>query len=200
MIRPPLRRSRASTPTATIPTRPSATRQAAEARPAAQNAGAAQQVSLGKDAEDMAEIDRITVFPQDADAASPLLALVALRQGDVQKGCFDRRAARQARRPIRSFRICSGSVRLAQKCLPEAEAIFRDITKKQPEFSAASHNLAEVLVAENWPDEAKAVLQDLAQRTSQEQRAMMPTSLLARSCKLSRPEYQQTHTRYRQVA
>jgi TolA-binding protein len=55
-----------------------------------------------------------------------------------------------------------GSVRLAQKRLPEAEAIFRGILNKSRDFTPAAFNLAQVLVAEQRQDEAKEMLQDLA--------------------------------------
>jgi predicted Zn-dependent protease len=55
-----------------------------------------------------------------------------------------------------------GSVRLAQKRLPEAEAIFRGILDKHPDFTPAAFNLVQVLVAEQRQDEAKEMLHDLA--------------------------------------
>jgi hypothetical protein len=51
---------------------------------------------------------------------------------------------------------------LAQKRLPEAEAIFRGILDKHPDFTPAAFNLVQVLVAEQRQDEAKEMLHDLA--------------------------------------
>ena len=57
-----------------------------------------------------------------------------------------------------------GSVRLAQKSLPEAEAIFRGIFDKNRDFTPTAFNLVQVLAAEQRQDEAKEMLHDLALR------------------------------------
>ena len=56
------------------------------------------------------------------------------------------------------------SVRLAQKRLPEAEAIFRGIFDKNRDFTPTAFNLVQVLAAEQRQDEAKEMLHDLAPR------------------------------------
>jgi hypothetical protein len=53
---------------------------------------------------------------------------------------------------------------LAQKRLPEAEAIFRGIFDKNRDFTPTAFNLVQVLVAEQRQDEAKEMLHDLAPR------------------------------------
>src|SRR6185437_10096315 len=126
----------------------------------AQTAAAVKPTSYDKDSEDMAEIDKITTSQQGAETAPPLQVLAALRRGDAEKASSIAESLAKSSPDDPIMENLLGSVRVAQKRLPEAEAIFRDIIKQKPEFAAPARNLAQVLVAEQRPDEAKAVLQE----------------------------------------
>jgi predicted Zn-dependent protease len=98
------------------------------------------------------------------DAPEIVPAMAALRQGNIDKASQMAESLSASRPDDPWVQNLLGSVRLAQKRLPEAEAIFRHVIDKRPDFTASDFNLVEVLVAEKRPDDAKAMLQDLAQR------------------------------------
>jgi predicted Zn-dependent protease len=85
-----------------------------------------------------------------------------LRQGDLIKASDSAESLAGSAPNDPVVQNLLGSVRLAQKRLPEAEAIFRGILDKNRDFRPAAFNLVQVLVAEQRLDEAKEMLQDLA--------------------------------------
>ncbi len=107
---------------------------------------------------DLPEIEKI-ILAKASDAALPMREL---RQGDLTKASdlAEWLAGKAPNDPV--IQNVLGSVRLAQKRLPEAEAIFRGILDKNPDFTPAAFNLVQVLVAEQRQDEAKKMLNDLA--------------------------------------
>ena len=106
---------------------------------------------------DLAEIEKV-ITGKEPDA---VIAMAALRQGDLTKASAlaESLAASAPNDPL--IQNLLGSVRLAQKRLPEAEKIFRGILDKNRDFMPAALNLAEVLVAEQRLDQAKGMLHDL---------------------------------------
>jgi cellulose synthase operon protein C len=106
---------------------------------------------------DLAEIEKVTTGKEP----DMVMAMAALRQGDLTKASAlaESLAASAPNDPL--IQNLLGSVRLAQKRLPEAETIFRGILDKNRDFVPAALNLAEVLVAEQRLDQAKAMLHDL---------------------------------------
>jgi predicted Zn-dependent protease len=109
---------------------------------------------------DIMEIEKVIM----RGAPEIVPAMAALRQGDIDKASQMAEPLSAAKPDDPWVQNLLGSVRLAQKRLPEAETIFRHVLEKRPDFTASSFNLVEVLVAEKRSDEAKAMLQDLAQR------------------------------------
>jgi predicted Zn-dependent protease len=107
---------------------------------------------------DLLEIEKV-ILAKAPDAAMPMSDL---RQGDLTKASAlaESLAGRAPNDPV--IQNVLGSVRLAQKRLPEAEAIFRGILAKNRDFTPAAFNLVQVLVAEQRQDEAKEMLNDLA--------------------------------------
>ncbi len=106
---------------------------------------------------DLAEIEKV-ITGREPDA---VIAMAALRLGDLTKASAlaESLATSAPNDPL--IQNLLGSVRLAQKRLPEAEKIFRGILDKNPDFMPAALNLAEVLVAEQRLDQAKGMLHDL---------------------------------------
>ena len=109
---------------------------------------------------DVMEIEKVVM----RDAPDIVLPMAALRRGDIDKASEMAESLSAAKPDDPWVQNLLGSVRLAQKRLPDAEAIFRHVLDKRPDFTASAFLLVEVLVAEKRPDEAKAMLQDLAQR------------------------------------
>jgi putative PEP-CTERM system TPR-repeat lipoprotein len=107
---------------------------------------------------DLLEIEKV-ILPKAPDVVMPM---TELRQGDLTKASAlaESLAGNAPNDP--AIQNLLGSVRLAQKRLPEAEAIFRGILHKNPDFIPAAFNLVQVLVAEQRQDEAKEMLHDLA--------------------------------------
>jgi predicted Zn-dependent protease len=106
---------------------------------------------------DLIEIEKV-ITGKEPDA---VIAMAALREGDLTKASAlaESLAASAPNDPL--IQNLLGSVRLAQKRLPEAEKIFRGILDKNRDFTPAALNLAEVLVAEQRLDQAKGMLHDL---------------------------------------
>jgi predicted Zn-dependent protease len=109
---------------------------------------------------DLTEIDKILV----PSAPEVVPAIQALRNGDTAKAAEIAESLSAAKPDNPWVQDLLGSVRLAQKRLPEAETIFRHVLNKQPNFTPSAFNLVEVLVAENRLDDAREMLSDLAQR------------------------------------
>ena len=110
---------------------------------------------------DLAEIEKV-ISPKAPDVVTPM---TELRQGDLTKASelAESLAGSAPNDPV--IQNLLGSVRLAQKRLPEAETIFRGILDKNRDFTVAALNLVQVLVAEQRLDEAKEMLPgDLARR------------------------------------
>jgi predicted Zn-dependent protease len=107
---------------------------------------------------DLLEIEKV-IWAGAPDAVMPM---TELRQGDLTKASAlaESLAGSSPNDPV--IQNVLGSVRLAQKRLPEAEAIFRGILDKHRDFTPAAFNLVQVLVAEQRQDEAKEMLHDLA--------------------------------------
>jgi putative PEP-CTERM system TPR-repeat lipoprotein len=107
---------------------------------------------------DLLEIEKV-ILPKAPDVVMPM---TVLRQGDLTKASAlaESLAGNAPNDPV--IQNLLGSVRLAQKRLPEAEAIFRGILHKNRDFIPAAFNLVQVLVAEQRQDEAKEMLHDLA--------------------------------------
>jgi tetratricopeptide (TPR) repeat protein len=109
---------------------------------------------------DLLEIEKV-ILTNAPDVVTPM---TELRQGDLTKASASAEslAGSDPNDPV--IQNLLGSVRLAQKRLPEAEAIFRGILDKHRDFTPAAFNLVQVLVAEQRQDEARERLQDLAPR------------------------------------
>jgi cellulose synthase operon protein C len=109
---------------------------------------------------DLMEIEKV-ILTKAPDVVTPM---TELRQGDLTKASAlaESLAGSTPNDPV--IQNLLGSVRLAQKRLPEAEAIFRGVLDKNRDFTPAAFNLVQVLVAEQRQDEAKAMLHDLAPR------------------------------------
>ncbi|MGE3781716.1 MAG: tetratricopeptide repeat protein [Alphaproteobacteria bacterium] len=135
----------------------------AEARPenVAQPEPAALLMIYGDAIGDLLEIEKL-LTPKTPDAA---VVITALRQGDLPKAAMvaETLAANDKDDPI--IQNLLGSVRLAQKRLPDAETIFRRTLDQNRDFTPAALNLVEVLVEQNRIDEAKVLLQSLLQRS-----------------------------------
>jgi len=107
---------------------------------------------------DLTEIEKVIM----RKAPDMILPMLALRDGDVAKASKMAEELAKTKPNDAWIQNLLGTVRMAQQRLPEAEAIFRAILEKQPEFSTAVFGLAQVLVAEKRPQDANAVLKNLA--------------------------------------
>lgn len=109
---------------------------------------------------DLAEIEKVIMWK----APEIVPAISALRQNDVAKASEMAEALATKKPDDPWTQNVLGEVRVAQKQFSEAEAIFRRVLEKHPEFAASAFNLVGVLVAEKQIDDAKAMLHDLAHR------------------------------------
>jgi len=108
---------------------------------------------------DLVEIEKVIM----AKAPGAAVAMSDLRRGNLNSAAAiaESLAGSGTSDPVTQNLL--GSVRLAQKRLPDAEVIFRRIHDQDRDFMPAAMNLIEVLVAQKREDEAKIMLRDLAQ-------------------------------------
>jgi len=109
---------------------------------------------------DLAEIEKV-ITGKEPDVVT---AMAELRQGNLTKASALAESLAGSAPNDPRIQNLLGSVRLAQKRLPEAEAIFRGILDKNRDFMPAALNLVQVLVAEQRLDQAKGMLHDLVVR------------------------------------
>lgn len=107
---------------------------------------------------DLTEIEKV-IMHKAPDLVPPM---EALRQGGIDRASEMAEALAKAKPDDPWIQNLLGSVRLAQKRLPEAEAIFRHILDKQPKFTTVVFSLVQTLVAEQRTEEARAMLEGLA--------------------------------------
>jgi tetratricopeptide (TPR) repeat protein len=113
---------------------------------------------------DLTEVDKIIM----RKAPDTVVSMAALRDGDVSKAAKMAEELAMTRPDDARVQNLLGAVRIAQQRLPEAEAIFRGLLEKQPDFSMAAFGLAQVLMAEKRPHEAIELLIDFAKRKGDE--------------------------------
>jgi predicted Zn-dependent protease len=116
----------------------------------------------GDAVDDLVEVEKVAM----AKTPEAVMPTIALREGDLDKAAAlaEPLAAKNPDDP--ALQNLLGSVRLAQKQWPEAEAIFRGIVAKHPDFVPAAFNLVEALVAGGKLDEAQSRLTELTQRAN----------------------------------
>jgi predicted Zn-dependent protease len=114
---------------------------------------------------DLAEVEKIVL----RKAPDIILPMAALRDGDVEKAAKMAEDLARAKPNDAGIQNLLGTVRIAQRRLTEAEAIFRAILEKEPQFSAAVFGLAQVLVAEKRPEEAISLLKTQRNRMAKDE-------------------------------
>jgi tetratricopeptide (TPR) repeat protein len=114
---------------------------------------------------DLAEVEKIVL----RKAPDIVLPMAALRDGDVEKAAKMAEDLAKAKPNDAGIQNLLGTVRIAQQRLPEAEAIFRAILEKEPQFSAAVFGLAQVLAAEKRPEEAISLLKTQRNRMANDE-------------------------------
>jgi predicted Zn-dependent protease len=114
----------------------------------------------GDAAGDLPAIEKVIMH----EAPDVVPAMTALRQGDLDTAAQMAETLANSKPDDSWTQNLLGTVRLAQKRLPDAEAIFRRVLDKHPDFAASGFNLVQALVAQHRTDEAKLMLQDLSRR------------------------------------
>jgi len=110
---------------------------------------------------DLVEIEKVLT----AQAPNAAVAMSDLSRGDIDHAATIAESLAKSGTNDPAIQNLLGSVRLAQKRLPDAEALFRRILDQNRDFMPAALNLVEVLVAQKRVDEAKVMLRDLMQRS-----------------------------------
>jgi putative PEP-CTERM system TPR-repeat lipoprotein len=110
---------------------------------------------------DLVEIEKV-LMPKTPGVA---VVAAALRQGNLDKAATVAEALAGSRASDPAIQNSLGSVRLAQKRLPDAEASFRRALEQDRDFTPAALNLVQVLVDQNRSEEAKVLLQDIVKRS-----------------------------------
>lgn len=131
------------------------------------------EIDTGQGQQGLATLEQVFATESGAAVAGPTLVLTELRAGR-----FDRAAEvagslikRDAKNPI--YHTLLGVVRIAQKDYPGAESAFRAALAIDPEFAAATRDLAQLYAATGRVDEAKKVYSDLLAKKPDDTSALL---------------------------
>ena len=123
------------------------------------------QIDTGQGARGLARLAQVFAGSEaGATVAGPTLVLSELRAGHVDKAAAaaDTLIKRDADNPL--YQRLIGVVRVAQHDNAGAETAFRAALARDPQFSAAAHDLAQLYLATGRTGDAKKVYNDLLSR------------------------------------
>jgi putative PEP-CTERM system TPR-repeat lipoprotein len=119
------------------------------------------EINSGHNQEGLADLEQVFATESGATIAGPSLVLTELRAGRVQKAAEVAASLIKldANNPL--YQTLLGLVRVAQRDNAGAETAFRAALTLNPDFAAASRDLAKLYLATGRPDEAKKLYADL---------------------------------------
>ncbi len=119
------------------------------------------EIDTGQGQQGLAALEQVFATDSGASVAGPTLVLTELRAKRLDKAAevADSLIKRDGKNPI--YHTLLGVVRVAQQDYPAAERAFRAALAIDPEFPAATRDLAQLFVATGRTDEAKKVDDDL---------------------------------------
>ncbi len=119
------------------------------------------EIGTGKAKEGLTDLERVFDDGRGAALAGPALVLTALRLGDVDKAAKAAAKMAEAEPQNALYQTMLGVVRVRQGDNAGGVSAMRAALALQPDSGAAARNLAQALSANNQPDDAIRVYNDL---------------------------------------
>ena len=119
------------------------------------------EINSGRSQQGLAELEQVFASESGATIAGPTLVLTELRAGRVEKAAEVAASLIKldANNPL--YQTLLGVVQVAQRDYAGAETAFRAALARNPEFAAATRDLAKLYLATGRTDDAKKVYADL---------------------------------------
>jgi putative PEP-CTERM system TPR-repeat lipoprotein len=119
------------------------------------------EIDTGQGQQGLATLEQVFATESGATVAGPTLVLTELRARRLDKAAevADALITRDGKNPI--YLALLGVVRVAQRDYPAAESAFRAALAIDPEFPAATRDLAQLYAATGRMDDAKKIYNDL---------------------------------------
>jgi cellulose synthase operon protein C len=131
------------------------------------------EIDIGQGKQGLAELEKVFDTQSGATVAGPTLVLAQLRSGQVDMAS-PVAAALVKREPDNAlYQTLSGMVKAAQKNFPGAEAAFRAALTKNPDFTPARNNLAQLYIVNGRADDARKLYQDALVKKSDDEGALL---------------------------
>jgi cellulose synthase operon protein C len=131
------------------------------------------EIDTGQGQQGLAALEQVFATEAGAAVAGPTLVLTELRARHLEKAAqvADSLIKRDAKNPV--YHTLLGVVRVAQRDYPEAENAFRAALAIDPEFPAATRDLAQLYTATGRRDEATKVYNDLLAKKPEDVGALL---------------------------
>ena len=141
--------------------------------PAIKTRVAISEIDSGQGQQGLATLEQVFATEAGATVAGPTLVLTELRAGHPDKAAevAGSLIKRDPKNPI--YHTLLGVVRLAQRDYPEAENEFRAALAIDPEFPAATRDLAQLYATTGRAEEAKKVYTDLLEKKPNDTSALL---------------------------
>jgi putative PEP-CTERM system TPR-repeat lipoprotein len=119
------------------------------------------EINSGRGQEGLAELEQVFASVSGAKIAGPTLVLTELRAGRIEKAAEVASALIKLDADNPLYQTLLGEVQAAQRDYAGAETAFRAALARNPEFAAATRDLAKLYLATGRADDAKRVYGDL---------------------------------------
>ena len=137
------------------------------------------EINSGRGEQGLAELEQVFASESGATIAGPALVLTEFRAGRVQKAAEVAASLVKldANNPL--YQTLLGLVLAAQRDYAGAETAFRAALTLNPNFTAATHDLAKLYVATGRTDDAKKVYADLLSKKPDDGAALLGSADIA---------------------
>src|SRR6516225_1409900 len=137
------------------------------------------EINSGRGQQGLAELEQVFASESGATIAGPALVLTELRAGRVEKAAevAGSLIKLDANNPL--YQTLLGLVQLAQRDYAGAETAFRAALARDPEFAAATRDLAKLYLATGRTDDAKKVYGDVLSKKPDDGAALLGSADIA---------------------
>jgi putative PEP-CTERM system TPR-repeat lipoprotein len=131
------------------------------------------EINSGRGPEGLAELEQVFASESGATIAGPTLVLTELRAGRLQKAADVASALIKLDADNPLYQTLLGEVQVAQRDYAGAETAFRAALVRNPEFAAATRDLAKLYLATGRADAARKVYSDLLSKKPDDGSALL---------------------------
>src|SRR5262249_17443529 len=131
------------------------------------------QINSGRGQQGLTGLEQVFASESGAKIAGPTLVLTELRAGRLSKAAEVASALIKLDADNALYQTLLGEVRVAQRNYADAEAAFRAALARNPEFAAATRDLAGLYLTTMRTDDAKKVYTDLLSKKRDDVSALL---------------------------